>query len=214
MKKLGIALLVVLTLAVVALAKFRSYANFGLGVGALFGGGDVAVLEDLARHFLEDLQYKDFDKAGTYHTFLDQAKVEIPALIERLFQVKPEVLNIRDFKITDVTIDESGQRARTFFHANMELLNTARDGNPNEERKVEGILYWHRRPAIEAQPVKPADTAVRPAGSTEPAPAGSTEPAPAGTEAPPAASGMTAAAPAPTTETPMQWFMELESSLR
>lgn len=205
MKKLGIALLVVLTLSVVALAKFKSFAS--LGVGALLGGGDAAILEDLARHFLEDLQYKDFDKAGTYHTLLDQAKVEIPKLIERLFQVKPEMLNIRDFKITDVTIDESGQRARTFFNANMELLNTARDGNPNEERKVEGILYWHRRPASEGQPAKPAPGAVRPAGSTEPAPQ------PAGTEAPPAASGMTAAAPAAGTETPMQWFMELESSL-
>jgi hypothetical protein len=206
-KKLGIALVIVLTLAVVALAKFRSYSPFGAGLGALLGGGDVALLEELARHFLEDLQYKDFDKAGTYHTFLDQAKVEIPKLIERLFQVKPEVLNIRDFKITDVTIDESGQRARTFFNANMEILNTARDGNPNEEKKIEGILYWHRRPAIEAKAVKPADTAVRPTGSTEPAPA-------AGSEAPPAASGMTAAAPAPGTESPpMQWFMELESSL-
>ncbi len=203
MKKLGIALLVVLTLAVVALARFRSFAG---PLGALLGGNDIAVLEDLTRHFLEDLQYKDFDKAGTYHTFLDQAKVEIPALIERLFQVKPEVLNIRDFKITDVTIDESGQRARTFFNANMELLNTAHDGNPNEERKVEGILYWHRRPASEAK-AKPADGAVRPAGSTEAAPA-----APgAATEA--ATSGMTAAAPAAGTETPTQWFMELESSL-
>ncbi len=201
MKKLGIALLVVLTLSVVALAKFRSYSPFGFGLGSLLGGNDVAVLEELARHFLEDLQYKDFDKAGTYHTFLDQAKVEIPKLIERLFQVKPEVLNIRDFKITDVTIDESGQRARTFFHANMELLNTARDGNPNDERKVEGILYWHRRPAIEAQPVKAPEGAVKPAGSTEtPTPAPATE--------------ATAAAPATGTEgPPMQWFMELESSL-
>ncbi len=199
MKKLGIALLVVLTLAVVALAKFRTLTTFG-GLGAFLGGNDVAVLEDLARHFLEDLQYKDFDKAGTYHTFLDQAKVEIPKLIERLFAVKPEMLNIRDFKITDVTIDGSGQRARTFFNANMELLNTARDGNPNEERKVEGILYWHRRPATEGQGPKPADGAVRPAGSTEaaPTPAGATE---------------TAAAPATGTETPTQWFMELESSL-
>lgn len=193
-KKLGIAFLVVVGLAVGGLAAVSSSGLKLLGRGLLGGGGDLALLEELAWAFLQDLQYKDFDAAAQYHTLADQAKVELPKLIERLFQVKPELLNIRDFKITDVTVDTGGKRARTFFTANLELLNTARDGNPNEERKVEGILYWHKRPAAEGKP-----------GAAAPA---TTEAPPATTDgkAPPTTDGK------PPTEAE-KWFMELESSL-
>lgn len=155
MKKVGIALVVLLVGGVALL--------FGLKQGGVSLGGlsfawhqDKAVLHELAYSFLEDLQYKDFKKAASYHTHADQAKVDIPKLIERLFQVKPEQLNIRDIEITQVTIDRSGDRARTFFRSTIELLNSSRKKDqPNEERKVEGILYWHERPASEALPPPP-----------------------------------------------------------
>ncbi len=164
MKKVGIAL-VVLLVGGVALLLGLKQGGVSLGGFGFAWNEDKAVLRELAHSFLEDLQYKDFKKAASYHTHADQAKVEIPKLIERLFQVKPEQLNIRDIEITQVTIDSSGDRARTFFRSTIELLNSSRKKDqPNEERKVEGILYWHERPASEAlpPPPKPGETAKEP----------------------------------------------------
>jgi hypothetical protein len=148
MKKIAIALVLVLLLAVGLLV--------GLGAGgwSLFGktlawNQDAALLEKLAREFLTDLQFKDFSKAGKYHTLLDAKKADIPKLIERMFAVKPEFLNIRDFEVVKVDLDPDGKRARTFFRSTLEILNTAKDDKPNKEKEVEGILYWHKLPAAE-----------------------------------------------------------------
>ncbi len=155
MKKVGLALSLLLV-GGFALLLGLSQGGLNLGGLKLAWNEDKAQLEELAYSFLEDLQYKDFKKAASYHTHADQKKVDIPKLIERLFQVKPEQLNIRDLKITEVRIDRSGDRARTFFTATTELLNSAKEKDkPNKERKVEGILYWHRRPASEADPPPP-----------------------------------------------------------
>src|SRR5687767_6734648 len=108
MKKVGVALLVVLALAIATLIGVRSY-GFKLFGFSYAWNEDMAELDKLARSFLQDLQFKDFDKAGKYHNLIEQGKANIPQLIERLFQVKPEVLNIRDFEIVRVDMDEDGK---------------------------------------------------------------------------------------------------------
>ena len=126
--------------------------RIGLGDFSLpLGGSETKLLEGLAYDFLEDLQYKDFDRAATYHTFADQGNADIPNLIERLFLMKPEQLNIRDIRIVSVDLDRGGSRARTFFKTTVEQLNSTGKSREetNREREVEGILYWHRRPAEE-----------------------------------------------------------------
>jgi len=185
MKKAGIALLVVLVLAIATLVGIRSY-GFKLFGFSYAWNEDMAELDKLARSFLQDLQFKDFDKAGKYHNLIEQGKANIPQLIERLFQVKPEVLNIRDFEIVRVDMDEDGKRARTFFRSNMEILNTAEGENPNKEKMIEGILYWHKRPAAEGAPATPGTT-----------------------------TDVAATPPAPGTPEALaeKWFMKLESSL-
>lgn len=147
----------VLILGGVALLVGMGQGGVNLGGMSWAWNSEKAVLEEKARSFLEDLQYKDFKKAASYHTFNDQKKADIPKLIERLFQVKPEQLNIRNIRVTEVTLDRSGDRARTFFTATTEVLNSNRGkkDKPNEERDVEGILYWHKRPAAEALPPLP-----------------------------------------------------------
>jgi hypothetical protein len=150
-KKVGIALLLVLALAGATLVGLRSY-GFNLFGLSYTWNEELAQLDKLARSFLQDLQFKDFAKAGKYHSFLDQGKADIPKLIERLFQVKPEVLNIRDFEIVKVDLDEDGKRARTFFRSNLELLNTAEGDKPNKEKQIEGILYWHKLPVTAGMP--------------------------------------------------------------
>lgn len=163
MKKVGIALVLVLALAGATLVGLRSYGFSVFGFSYTWNE-ELAQLDKLARAFLQDLQFKDFDKAGKYHSFLDQGKANIPKLIERLFQVKPEVLNIRDFEIVKVDLDDDGKRARTFFRSNLELLNTAEGDKPNREKQIEGILYWHKLPASAG---KPPAAEGQPASATE-----------------------------------------------
>ncbi|MCO5171325.1 MAG: hypothetical protein M9894_33910 [Planctomycetes bacterium] len=156
MKKVGVVLAVVLGLAVAALIGFQSYGFQLFGVSWAWDK-EKAELARLAQSFLQDLQFKDFDKAGKYHELIDQGKADIPKLIERLFQVKPEVLNIRDFEVVRVDMDQDGKRARTFFRSNLEFLNTAEGDKPNKEKQVEGILYWHKRPGAAGEAEAPTD---------------------------------------------------------
>lgn len=101
---------------------------------------DVRELRARSTDFLEDLQYKDFDKAATYHSTDDRKDVDIAKLIERLFAVKPEFLDIMRYEIKDVDIDRSGDRAKVKTHTVVKILNTGKVKEPDV------ILYWHKDP--------------------------------------------------------------------
>lgn len=90
--------------------------------------------------FLEDLQFKDFRRAASYHSVEDRKKVDIPILIERMFQVKPETLDIMRFEVQKVDIDSTGQRAKVKTKTHCKILNA------NEIREPEIILYWFKDP--------------------------------------------------------------------
>jgi hypothetical protein len=142
MKKFAALVLVMIVLGGLALvARPPSLAD-------LFLDKDGKELLKLAQSFLESIQFKDFETASKFHNLVDQKKADIPLLIERLFQIKPEFLNIRDLKVTKVDIDSTGRRARTFFNANVEMLNSLRekkDGDvERDEKDTEGILYWQK----------------------------------------------------------------------
>jgi hypothetical protein len=187
-KKVGLALVVALLVGIIVLGGAGHLVRRAMSP-------DYAELDRLAHAFLEDLKFKDFADAAKYHAFADQAKVDIPRLIENTFAVKPEVLNIRDFRVTGVDLDDSGTRARTFFRSTCEILNTAHDDKPNEEKQVEGILYWHKLAAALGDPPPPAPASPGGLGSVIPA-------LPIG--------------PAPTKTIEIEgqkWFMKLESSL-
>ena len=218
MKKVGIALAVLLLLGAALLSGLKPWGFAPFGVELVRWAPDAKDLERMAWKFLEDLKYKDFAKAAKFHSFADQGKADIPALIERLFAIKPEQLNLRDYTITGVDLDEDGKRARTHFHATYEVLNSAQgEDGKNEERQIEGILYWHKLPASEALPPPPAPAeGTPPAGGTPPAEG---TPAAPGEGTPPAGTpptGPVAQAPPPTPDAAQeaeQWFMKLESSL-
>jgi hypothetical protein len=101
---------------------------------------DVRHLTQRSIDFLEDLQFKDFDKAAAYHSTEDRGKVDIASLIERLFAVKPEFMDIMRYEIKRVEIDRSGDRAKVKTETVIKLLNT------NEIKKPEVILYWRKDP--------------------------------------------------------------------
>lgn len=149
MKKVLIASALLFMVALGLLIGLKPYGFDLFGVAQVWDK-DGMIVHEKAERFLEALKYKDFDTAAAFHNWEDEQKVDIAELIEDMFKVKPEQLNIRDVKITGVDFDEGHQRARTHFVAITEMLNTTQNKEEsNREREIEGVLYWHKRPASE-----------------------------------------------------------------
>jgi hypothetical protein len=101
-------------------------------------GGDRGALRRMALDFLEDIQFKDFASAAGYHAPDLIESVDIPFLLQRLFAVKPEALDIMDYEIVFAEIDSSELRARVKSRVKVKLLM----GERIEEREF--ILYFDR----------------------------------------------------------------------
>ena len=137
MKKAVTALLVLalLTGGYLGVAHVSGGAFWTLGLAL---GGDRGALRRLALSFLEDIQFKDFVSAAGYHAPDLRDGIDIPFLIQRLFAVKPEALDIMDYDVVFAEIDSGGLRARVKLRVKVKLLM-----NPLiEEREL--ILYFHR----------------------------------------------------------------------
>lgn len=107
-------------------------------LGALVSPAGQALLKS-ATSFMEDLKFKDFKSAAQYSLPEQIGKYDIPTLIERLFQVKPEFLDIQKYEVTATDLDSTGQRARVHIKSYVKLLNT------NELREPEVILYFKKQ---------------------------------------------------------------------
>lgn len=133
-----------LPLALVAALLFGGYlavAHFSGGAFPTLGlalGGDRGLLRRVALDFMEDVQFKDFQRAASYHAPELMETVDIPFLIQRLFAVKPEALDIMDYEVVFADIDSSDLRARVKLRVRAKLLAHERI----EEREL--ILYFYR----------------------------------------------------------------------
>lgn len=101
-------------------------------------GGERAVLRETVRSFLEDIQFKDFGRAASYHAPDKRDTVDIPFLLERLFLQKPESLDIMDYEIVFAKVDSTGKRARV--KSRVKVKNLAK----GDIRDQEFILFFHR----------------------------------------------------------------------
>ena len=133
-------LMLVLTLVVLSggyltVAHVSGGAFWTLGLAL---GGDRGALRRLALDFLEDIQFKDFLSAASYHAPDLIDSVDIPFLLQRLFAVKPEALDIMDFDIVFADIDSSDLRARVKVRVKAKLLVN----EVIEEREL--VLYFYR----------------------------------------------------------------------
>lgn len=136
MKKSTIAFVIV----VLALAGYFAYdAKWGRSILIGLFSEDLKIIEQMSLSFLEDLKFKDFDNAAAYHHPEDQKKANIPKLIERLFKVKPELLDIMEYEILETTLDSSKKRGRVKLRAKVNLLNSDKIKTP------EMILYYHKK---------------------------------------------------------------------
>lgn len=102
---------------------------------------DRGQLEQYALKFMEDLRFKDFQHAASYHSVEDRKKVNIPQMIERWFQVKPETLDIMRYEVQKVDIDSTGNRGRVKIKTVLKILNA------NEIKEPEIMLYFFKDPA-------------------------------------------------------------------
>jgi hypothetical protein len=87
---------------------------------------------------MEDIQFKDFQSAASYHAPELIETVDIPFLIQRLFAVKPEALDIMDYEVVFADIDRSDLRARVRVRVRANILLRQRI----EEREF--VLYFER----------------------------------------------------------------------
>ncbi len=101
-------------------------------------GGDLGWLRKTTMSFWEDIQFKDFERAATYHAPDKQDGVDIPYLIERLFGVKPEGLDIMEYEIVMAEVDSTGLRARVKTRLKVKLLFL------DKIKSREFMLFFHR----------------------------------------------------------------------
>ncbi len=130
----------ILIVLVMALLGYLGASNYGWRLGPLGFSWDPGreQVERLTRKFLDDIRFKDFAHAGTFHTASDQAAVNIPAMIESKFAIKPEQLDIQETRIERIDLDPEGRRAKAVTVWHTKWLNM------KEVRDVEVALYWQK----------------------------------------------------------------------
>ena len=141
------AIILVLVLVVAGVALYVSSVPGGVSVPGVVMTGDRGVLRDKTWAFLEDIKFKDFDKASSYHLAETQKKRDIPALIQRVFRVRHELLDIHDFDILEVELDSGGKRGRARALVRYHVLGDreVRD-NKDSQRDAEMLFYWFKQP--------------------------------------------------------------------
>ena len=113
---------------------------------SLLSGEEAVFLHDRTVDFLEDLKFKDFAKASTYHLPKTQTARDIPELIRRAFMVKHEVLDIQRWQIVEVEFDRQSNRGRVRAMVFYRVLGDQgmRD-DPTTVRDIEMLFYWFRQ---------------------------------------------------------------------
>jgi hypothetical protein len=130
--------LFLLALLVVGVVGFF-YASSEGYLGGLSGSGDdKREIRDKTIRFFECLKFKEFKEASAFHNEEDQEAADIPSMIEDLFQVPPEYLDIQDIALMYVEIDSSGILAKSKTRCHAKELNTG------QEKDHEVILYWKK----------------------------------------------------------------------
>lgn len=145
MKKSVIVLLITILLAGGLLYVVASPGGISIG-GIDLGGADRAFLRDRTIDFLEDIKFKDFQKASTYHLPETQKERDIPEMIRRVFAVRHELLDIQRYEILDVELDRAKSRARVRSLVYFRVLGDKQTReSERSHRDVEMMFYWFKQ---------------------------------------------------------------------
>jgi hypothetical protein len=140
------AIILGLVLLVAAGALFFVSQAGGVAVPGLVATGDRGYLKDRTWEFLEDIKFKDFDKASSYHLEAARQRRDIPALIQRVFKVKHEVLDIQDFDILEVELDSKRGRGRVRTLVRYHILGDRKVRESEDaQRDAEMLFYWFKQ---------------------------------------------------------------------
>jgi hypothetical protein len=138
MKKLWL-----LVLVIVGGLVYSQCTHYGIVIGPfkLSLTPDRLEVEVAMRRFLEDIQFKDFVHAATFHTPEDRKLKNIPQLIEDKFKIKPEMMDIRTFEILRVEPMSTGTRAKVLTKVFVKLLNA------NEPvKEMDAVFFFKKQP--------------------------------------------------------------------
>lgn len=155
--KTSTKLLIFLGLPGAALLGYLGLAHLSGGAwptpGLPLGGAEGALRRTTTR-FWEDIQFKDFEKAASYHAPDKQATVDIPYLLERIFLQKPELLDIMSYEIVMAELDSSGLRARV--KTRVKVKDLARERVDDRE-----LMLFYKRETPEAPWYMDLETSLR-----------------------------------------------------
>ncbi len=99
---------------------------------------DAHIIKKKSNRFFECIKFKEFDEASKFHHPDEQKQANIPKLIEDLFAVPPEQLDIQEVNVLFGEIDSSGVLGKVKTRCTVQLLNSKEIRNP------EVMLYWKK----------------------------------------------------------------------
>ncbi len=114
-----------------------------IALAVVLGGplnSEQRLVNQLSIDFMEDLQFKDFRRSASYHHKLERDRVDVGQTLEKLFLVKPEGLDIQNYRIVKAETDSTGDRARVHLRTRFQRLNITEKPEDGEV-----ILYWMKR---------------------------------------------------------------------
>ncbi len=131
---------------VICFVLYAGNTGYGIRIGqfTFAFAPDRQAVYDATQQFLEDLQFKDFSHAESYHDEEDRKKKDIAKLIEEKFFVKPELLDIRHFEILNVKISSTGNRARVATKTTAKVLNSEQARGKDDVRSIDTLWYWKK----------------------------------------------------------------------
>jgi hypothetical protein len=99
---------------------------------------DAHLLKQKTERFWECVKFKEFGEAAKFHHPDEQKKAKIPDLIEDLFKLPPERLDIQEVYVKFAEIDTSGILGKVKTQCTVHILNT------KQIRHLEVMLYWKK----------------------------------------------------------------------
>lgn len=97
---------------------------------------DTKILREKTYRFWECIKFKSFDQAAAFDRAQD--KQTTAKLIERIFRIKPENLDIQTVDVIHADLDRTGRLGRTKTRITGEVLN------PKKLVEVEVMLFWEK----------------------------------------------------------------------
>jgi len=95
-------------------------------------------LKEMSMRFFECIKFKEFGEAADFHNAEDKKSADIPKMLEGLFQVPPENMDINDIYVVTTEINSSGVLAKVKLQMSVKMLNTGKQKNP------EVNLFWKK----------------------------------------------------------------------